>query len=259
MSLEKLIHQAKPSYINTDKEEVICSILQRLEQSEKQLPESTTTSSRNFSWMMKAVSTVALLGVLLVGSGSMVAWANGKNILTVVVSFVHNITKGEGFGTGYSLANTKIKIDKTEGSIRETNYNSELNTFVGMSQIPKLEVDNISVQNINANMVDRGKQVFYIYADGYVPTGHNQTVHLGLFHNTGGDANIGGQSLENTKLTINLSGIDATYIEFTNNVTVNNFITWKSGDWIFVLRSTDVPKQKILKYAEEIQKQVTKN
>ncbi|SEC59347.1 hypothetical protein [Paenibacillus sp. GP183] len=254
MSLETIIRQAKPTYIHAEKNEVTSVILNKLEQPELELAKVTT--SRKFSWLKKVTSIVALVGVVLVGFGSIAAWASGTNMLNVAVKFVNNIRGGDAFGTSWGLQHTRMDLSHVQDSIRENRYTDTLSTFIGTNQFPRLDVSDVIVNNISAFMVDRSKQAFYIFADGYLQNSKDEVVRLNLYHNTGGDVSISGQTLTNKQETMSLSGIEATYIEFTNDKSTNNFITWKSGDWIFVLFSSNVPKQQLVKYALDIENQM---
>lgn len=290
MNLETIIRQAKPSYVQSDTQKVTSSIFRKLEQSQSQRPSSNSAPvSKNWVWRKKAVSVAAVLGLVCIGTGS-VAFADGVNFLNVIVRFAHNITNGGGVGTDYSLEHTAVNLSNIEkptpaesehtaverystgdvttltttqfmsgGGLFTPSYNNTLENYIGMKAFPKLNVDSIVVKDISAYTLNRHKQIFYMFVEGYVPHTKDQPMYLGLYHKTGGTVVIDGQTLANIKQQIKVSAIDATYIEFTNNQSFINYVTWKSGDWIFVLRSRDVPKQTLIKYANDIEKQVHAN
>lgn len=240
-------------------------------------------------WRKRIVSVTAAVVFACVGTWT-VAWANGINVLDIVVHFVHNITKGGAFGTGYSLENTTVSLtlkgnssskasstssivgtqsstvtpahalDSTQmmpdGGLFDTGYNTQLDSYLGTKQYPKLMVNNLVIKNIQAYSIDRSNDIFYMYVSGYVPKSDAQTVNLGVYHKTGGNVVIDGQTLSNIKQKVDIFGIDATYVSFTNKKSFLNYLTWKSGNWIFVLRSNNVPEKSLITYAQGLESQV---
>lgn len=281
MSFETLIRQGKPKYVQADIQEVTSSILQRLEHSERR--EQTTSKFRRWSWKRRVASATTVLGCVLLGTGT-VAYADGVNVLSVVVQFVHNITSGSGYGAGYGLENTAVSLTlptssepstpagaagtvqqahvlsspqlMRNGGLFDTGYNAQLVKYLGTSQFPELIGENVTVGDIQAFSLDRMHGIFYMYVNGVVTGGHDQTIGLDVYHNTGGTVVINGQTTANIKQQVTLAGINATYVEFTNDQSFLNYLTWKSGAWIFVLRSNNVPKQMLVKYAQGIENQV---
>lgn len=241
-------------------------------------------------WQKKAVPVAALVGCLFIGAGT-VALADGVNVLNVVVQFVHNITNGGSYGAGYGLEDTAVSLNlktnvsatpanstpgtmaqqstsgappahevsttqiMSDGSLFDTGYNTQLDNYLGTPHYPKLMGDNVAVNHIQAYSIDRSQGIFYMYVGGYVPGSNDQTINLDVYNKTGGSVVINGQTLANIKQQVNVSGIDATYVEFTNNKTFLNYLTWKSGDWIFVLRSNNVPESSLVQYAQNIENQ----
>ncbi|MCF8564630.1 hypothetical protein LLE49_07710 [Alicyclobacillus tolerans] len=235
----------------------------------------------------RAVSFAGLVACLCISTGT-VAWADGVNVLNVVVQFINNITNGGGFGTGYGLEHTAVSLTlntnnssttnqtkgqsgtvqqaqtltttqmMSDGGLFDIGYNSQLTSYLGTSNFPKLTGGTLLINNIQAYAIDRSKSIFYMYVNASIPKS-TQWVGLDVYHKTGGTVVINGQTLANIKKQVNISGITATYVDFTNNSTFLNYLTWKSGNWIFVLRSNNVDETNLVKYAQGIESQVESN
>ncbi|QQE79029.1 hypothetical protein [Alicyclobacillus sp. SO9] len=240
---------------------------------------------KRFSWKKSVVSGIAGLAIIFAGTGT-VALAEGVNVLNVVVRFVHNITSGSGYGAGYGLEHTAVSLTlktshsssashlkgasgtlqkahmltktqmMTDGGLFATGYNTRLNHYLGTNKYPKLVGNNVSVSSIQAYSIDRGKDIFYMYVNGYIKGKRNQNMSVDVYHKTGGDVVINGQTLANVKRQLDVSGIKATYVEFTNDKSFLNYMTWKSGQWIFALHSSNVPESRLAQYARSIENQV---
>lgn len=247
----------------------------------------TPRRQRSF-WKNRILPGVAALVLIFVGTGG-VALAEGVNVLNVVVRFVHNITTGAAYGSGYGLEHTTVSLTiktsdaasatkqrgssgttqqghtltqtqmMSDGGLFATGYNTQLNDYLGADKYPKLMGNKVVVSNIQAYSIERTKDIFYMYVSGYISGKNNQIINLDAYHKTGGDVIIQGQTLANIKKQIKVSGINATYVEFTNDKTLLSYLTWKSGSWIFVLRSNNVPESSLVQYAQGIESQVRSN
>jgi hypothetical protein len=229
--------------------------------------------------------------VLLFGANSIVSAATGQSLFRVIVHYT-SASKGGAFGSGFGLvpltrtpsnstvtaaagtshqpsanlanatgqpsaapANAISEAVVRGNGFEDIRYDDRLAGFLGTSQYPRLNMNNLQVNHVGANLINKAQKKFDITADAVISGTRNENVSLFLYHNQRGTIRFDGETTAENKQSVRVNGEDAAYLAFTNGWDVENYVTWNRGPWIVVLRGMDVPEATLLQIASGVDQQ----
>ena len=236
----------------------------------------------------KWIVSIGSAGILLLGANSIVSAATGESLLDVIVHYTR-ASQGGAFGSGFGLVpstpstSSKTVISSRAGQSARTNdstgkprvaratvitgpvvngngfedvrYDDHLIHFLGTSRFPKLNMDNVRVNSIGANLINKAQEKFDISADAVISGTRNENISLYLYHNQAGTVKFDGETTAQDHQNIPVNGENASYLAFTNGASTENYITWNRGPWIVVLRGMDVSETTLLHIAQSVDRQ----
>ncbi|QNR65166.1 hypothetical protein IAQ67_14715 [Paenibacillus peoriae] len=253
MELEDQIRYALNSSVKRN-------VLDREKLHDRLLERTNNSGSSKKKWFKKIAPVFAAVsGLFILFTGA--TFATGQNPFYVIVNFVHNIGVGDTFGSSYYFENGLFKEEGNPNNLRLSNYHKELDNFIGMASYPKLPTDKITVTHVSASVSNKEKEKFYVIADGVTKAGGYTTeeysLNLSIYHNANSTIHINGQTTSENQKTVSLSGVEATYIRFSNgNNRDISYITWKNGPWTVVVQSFEIPENDLIAMAQDINKQI---
>jgi hypothetical protein len=220
----------------------------------KRIFEKDKGNNRSFKKTSPLVATLCCLFLFFTGT----AVAFGQNPLSVVVTFVHNIGQDKSFGSGYSFDGGLYANEGSTQSSAFNSYGENLNQYVGTDNFPKLNIDNIKISNVEAFVVNKEKQYYYMKVTGYMTGSADHPIHFDIYHNVNQSILFEGQTSVDNKQEIDLSGTQATYVEYSNKNTNGriNYLTWKNGAWTMLLHSMNLSQNDLVGAAQKINSQI---
>jgi hypothetical protein len=215
----------------------------------REFTSKSKTSKRKF---MKLTPIIAVISVFIAVTG--VSFAAGENPLSIVVSFVHNIGHDKAFGSGYSFEGG---LFSDQGAAKQSDFNGYekgIEQLLGTDSYPRLP-DNIVTNHVTVNVVNQKEQLYYLQASGFIAGRKQQSIMLDIYHNVDKTINFTGQTTDDIQHDVDLSGIQAKYVEFLNHNSPGNninYITWKNGQWTVVLHSINMSESDLTKFAHQV-------
>jgi hypothetical protein len=208
-------------------------------------------------FLLRRFSVLTLCAVLLLSAASAFAKDDLMKIITEFTS-----SKGGGNLVGVSFIGGKSSAafeGDTIASINTSEYTNELQQMIGIS-FPKLRINNLLLNNIHAELINREEQQFLVSSGGQIPDKQSKIavkdVTLTIYHNLTKEFKVDGSTNNSPEVNqIDINGTKTTYVKVDSGGI--SLLTWKRNQWTIVLSGTDIPEDSLLKIAADVDHQAS--